>query len=202
MNSFPRLLCLATLVSSAFAQSSNPQFVNSDPSLVNENQVTAEQSAMQHRAILPDSQSNLQTRSDSDRVNATLPTATVLRLKLDRSISTATARPGERLTATLTRPVEVNGRLVIPSGSTIDCEVINAHGARRFAGKPAIAIKALGAHMPNGEALSFTASVVDTTKPHELDVDEEGRIRGASPNPMNKIETGALAGAGAIAGGS
>jgi hypothetical protein len=54
--------------------------------------------------------------------------------------------------------------------------------------------------MPSGEQLTFSATVVDTGNPRHLDVDQEGRVRGATPNPMDNIELGALAGAGAVAG--
>jgi hypothetical protein len=146
----------------------------------------------------PDSQPKLQPRPNSGET--VLPTATVLRLKLTRAISTASARPGEQFFATLTRPVEVEGRTVIPAGTSVTCRVDGTHSARRFAGKPSLSIKALSVHTPNGEVLDFTASVIDTATPRKLDVDQEGRVRGATPNPMDKVEMGSLAGAGLIAG--
>jgi hypothetical protein len=131
---------------------------------------------------------------------AVLPTATVLRLKLVRAISTASARTGEQFFATLARPVEVDGRIVIPAGTSVTCRVDGAHSARRFAGKPSLSIKALSVHMPSGEILNFTASVIDTATPKRLDVDQEGRVRGVTYDPMDKVEMGSLAGAGLIAG--
>jgi hypothetical protein len=146
----------------------------------------------------PNSQPRLQPRSNS--VENLLPTATVLRLKLVRPISTASARPGEQFFATLTRPVDVEGRTVIPAGTSVTCRVDSAHSARRFAGKPSLSIKALSAHIPSGETLNFTASVIDTNTPRRLDVDQEGRVRGVTYNPMDKVEMGSLAGVGLIAG--
>ena len=204
MNSFPRLLCLATLATAtAFAQASDSSFITSDPSLATETHaVSTPPDNTQHSQtnsgapVLPDPELRLRSIPE----HTVLPTATVLRLKLNRSLSTATARQGQQFTATLINPLEVDGRTIIPSGAEVNCEIKQAHGARRFAGKPAIAIKANSIRMGSGEQLSFSASVVDTGKPHEFNVDEEGRVRGSSPNPMNKIETGALAGAGAVAG--
>jgi hypothetical protein len=149
-------------------------------------------------ASQPTSQPSLQPRFNSGET--VLPTATVLRLKLMHAISTASARPGEQFFATLTRPVEVNGHTVIPAGTSVTCRVDGAHPARRFASKPSLTIKALSAHTPNGEVLDFTASVIDTANPHRLDVDQEGRVRGVTPNPMDKVEMGSLAGVGLIAG--
>jgi hypothetical protein len=189
MNSFLRLLCLtllsaAVLANGAFAQTS------------------AYAPAPSEAAVMPPAapaeQSGLQLRSNL--VPAVLPTATVLRLKLDRPISTASARPGQQFTATLARPVDVNGRTVISAGSSVNCRVDGAHGARRFAGKPSLSIKAISVHTPSGEQLNFTASVVDTSNPQHLDVNQEGAVRGVTPNPMNKVEMGSLTGVGAIAG--
>ena len=144
------------------------------------------------------SQPTLQPRSNSGET--VLPTATVLRLKLLRSISTASARPGERFFATLTQPVQVDGRSVIPAGTSVTCQIDAAHRASRFSRKPSVSIKALSMHTPGGEVLDFTASVIDTTAPHKLDVDQEGRIRGAVFSPMDKVEVGSLAGVGLVAG--
>jgi len=144
------------------------------------------------------SQPRLQPRFNSGET--VLPTATVLRLKLVRAISTASARPGEQFFATLTRPVEVEGRTVLPAGTSVTCRVDSAHSARRFASKPSLTIKALSVHTPSGEVLDFTASVIDTATPRKLDVDQEGRVRGVTPNPMDKVEMGSLAGVGLIAG--
>jgi hypothetical protein len=193
MNSFPRLLCVATLATAAaFAQTSTGSFVASDPSLASESQTTAQTVRSQPN------QSDLQVRSMPE--HTVLPTATVLRLKLTRSISTASAKPGEQFTATLSQPVEIDGRTIVPSGAFVNCRVEHAHGARRFHGKPSLSIKARSVRMPDGEEFQFTASVVDTSNPRKLDVDQEGSVRGASANPMDKVEMGSLAGAGAIAG--
>ncbi len=102
--------------------------------------------------------------------------------------------------ATLTSPVVVDGRTIIPSGTSVTCRVDGAHGGRRIGGKPWLAIRAVSVQLPSGEVLQFTASMIDTATPRKLDVDQEGRVRGATFSPMDKIETGALAGTGLIAG--
>jgi hypothetical protein len=140
----------------------------------------------------------LQSRANS--AEALLPVATVLHLKLVMPISTVTARRGEKFFATLTQPVVVNGRTIIPSGTSVTCRVDDAHAGRRFAGKPSITVHAYSVHLPSGEVLDFSASVIDTSNPGRFDVDQEGRVRGIVFSTMNKIETGSLAGAGLITG--
>lgn len=206
MNILPRLLCLAMLATAAFAQTPATTFVTSDASLAGENPAATAQPnnppysgpAQTATIAAASAERELQLRPPVERI--ALPTATVLRLKLSRSISTASAHPGQQFTATLSHAVEVQGQAVIPAGATVNCEVRSAHGTRRFGRRPSLSIKALGIRMPSGEELNFTASVVDTSNPHHLDVDPEGNVRGSSLNPMDKVELGSLAGVGAIAG--
>jgi hypothetical protein len=205
MNSFPRLLCLAVLSAAAYAQTPSHNFVTSDPTLAGEFQSrTAKPSAATRSsadirstpATAPAAPADLQIRSG----RAILPTATVLRLKLNHALSTTSARRGQHFEATLALPVEVDGRVVIPAGSSVNCRVDGARGPRRIAGKPSISIKAQSVRLPNGDDLYFSASIVDTGDPHHLDVDQEGRVRGSTPNRTNNIELGAFSGTGAIAG--
>jgi hypothetical protein len=146
----------------------------------------------------PQMQPHLEMRPSPDEV--VIPIATVLRLKLVRELSTATVRPGENFFATLTQPVMVNGQVVIPAESSVACRIEGSRAGRRLGGKPYLHIKAISAHTPTGELLEFTASVIDTTTPKKLDVDQEGRVRGASFTTLDKVETGSLAGAGLVAG--
>jgi hypothetical protein len=155
------------------------------------------ESQLQATAI-PPTGPQLQPRANG--ANTVLPVATVLRLKLERPISTATARRGEKFFATLSRPVVVDGRTIIPSGTSITCRVDGFRAGRRIGGKPWLAIRAVSVQLSSGEVLQFTASVIDSTNPHKFDVDQEGRVRGTTFSPMDKIETGALAGTGLIAG--
>jgi len=146
----------------------------------------------------PQMQPHLEMRPSADEV--VIPIATVLRLKLVRELSTATVRPGEKFFATLTQPVTVNGQVVIPADSSVACRIEGFRAGRRLGGKPYLHFKAISAHTPTGEVLEFTASVIDSTTPKKLDVDQEGRVRGASFTTLDKVETGSLAGAGLVAG--
>lgn len=169
-----RLMCLLLLTTAALAES--PSSPVADETLPPE----------------------LQTRPPA--ADIVLPIATVLRVKLDRTISTATARRGERVPATLSKSVDVRGQTVLPAGTTIVCRIDRAHGTRRFRGRPVLTLKAVAARLPNGDELDFRATTIDTATPQRLDVDEGGNIRGADANPVNKAESVALGGSGAIAG--
>ncbi len=224
MNRLCQLLCVVTFAAAAYAQSSSPSFVTRDPSLAGEmparttaSEPVAKPSAATPKpsapiapapksaevhvlpAALPSEQvHDLQIRTRED--SGALPTATVLRVKLTHPITTAKARPGEQMWATLSAPVTVDGNIVVPAGAVVQCEMKNAHGARRFRGKPLMTIRARSLRMPDGTEMSFNATLVDTGNPNHLDVDQEGRVRGTNHNPMNNLELATLAGVGAIAG--
>jgi hypothetical protein len=192
MKLFLRLLCLLLVATAALAES--PAYSSPD------NDLPAAVSSKPSAAVAnePPEAPELQIRpAQHDTV---LPAATVLRVKLTQNISTASARVGQRFQAALSQPVEAEGQVFLPAGSLIDCRVDRAQGVRRFHGKPLLAIKAIGVHLPDGNLLAFNATVVDTSNPHHLNVDEGGRVRGADSNPMNKVESVALGGSGAVAG--
>jgi hypothetical protein len=197
------MLCLTALATGAFAQSTpSHYFTASASALAVEDSTSApapsEAAVFGPAAPLPQKLQSLRHRSPLAPI--VLPTATVLRLKLDGPLSTAGAKPGEQFTATLARPVEVDGRVILAAGSSVGCRIERAHTPRRFAGKPSLSIKAIRASTTSGEELNFTASVVDTSNPRHLDVDQEGTVHGVSPNPMNKVEMGSLTASGAVAG--
>ena len=154
---------------------------------------------LQAAAIAP-TQPQPQLQPRSSVTETVLPVATALHLKLERPVSTATAHRGDKFFATLTSPVVVDGRTIIPSGTSVTCRVDGFRAGRRIGGKPWLAIRAVSVQLPSGEVLQFTASMIDTATPGKLDVDQEGRVRGRNFTAMDKIETGALAGTGLIAG--
>jgi hypothetical protein len=61
----------------------------------------------------------------------TIPSGTELAVSVNTSISSATANVGDTWTGTVERPVEVNGRTLIPAGSTVTGTVSNVRPARK-----------------------------------------------------------------------
>src|SRR5881227_571882 len=53
----------------------------------------------------------------------TLPPDTVISVQMNGTLSSRTARVGDKFTATVTVPVYVNGRTVIPAGSIVEGRV-------------------------------------------------------------------------------
>jgi len=137
--------------------------------------------------------------------HVSLPTGTAIRMKLDKPLSSERSLPGDRFSGRIAQPDRKNGKTVIPAGASISGQVTRVSSPRRIKGKPSIVLLPEQVTLADGEKLHLSATVVDTGQPRELDVDDEGHIRGrgrdGSDNRETLVGTGAGAGIGAIAAG-
>ena len=69
-----------------------------------------------------------------------IPRGTRFTVRINESLDTRTTRPGERFTATLTRPVVVKGATVIPAGATFSGHVATSAPSGRMKGRAVIAV--------------------------------------------------------------
>ena len=60
-----------------------------------------------------------------------VPTGTVIPLRMDTYLSSDTSRVGDRFTATVFRPVVIDRRVIIPSGSKVEGHITGAERAER-----------------------------------------------------------------------
>lgn len=119
-----------------------------------------------------------------------VPADTVIAVVLDQTISSKTSRPGDRFTATVESPIEIEGRVVIPKGARAEGVVREAKAAGRFKG---------------GAALSLTlTSITVHGKDHEIQTSAATMSsKGKGKRTAVMVGGGAAGGAGigAIAGG-
>jgi hypothetical protein len=119
-----------------------------------------------------------------------VPENAVLTVVLDQTISSKTAHPGDKFSATIESPVEVEGKLAIPKGARADGVVKDAKAAGRFKGGAALAL----------ELTSITVSGKD------YEVQTAGAAmssKGKGKRTATMVGGGAAGGAaiGAVAGG-
>lgn len=69
-----------------------------------------------------------------------IPAGTELTLALDTTLSSETSHAGDAFSATVVDPIEMDGREVIPAGSTIQGSVTEATPAKRGAGEARLAL--------------------------------------------------------------
>jgi len=145
----------------------------------------AEQSAQPSPSTQP-SQSAEPARAARPE-SAVLPAGTHIVAALQSSISTASARAGDKIVLRTLEPVEVDGRTVVPTGSTIDGEVTYAKGAGRIAGAPALTLRFVDLRLSDGRDTALSC--------------DPFRVVGKSAGKESLEEVGGGAAAGALVGG-
>src|SRR5215471_2535361 len=73
-----------------------------------------------------------------------VPADTVISVVLDQTISSKTANSGDKFSATIESPVEVEGKVAIPKGARADGVVKDAKAAGRFKGGANLALELTG----------------------------------------------------------
>jgi len=119
-----------------------------------------------------------------------VPADTVIAVVLDQTLSSKTNKNGDKFTATVESPIEIDGKIAIPKGARAEGVVSDAKAAGRFKG---------------GAALNLTlASVTVNGKDHELQTSEATMSsKGKGKRTAVMVGGGAAGGAaiGAVAGG-
>ena len=132
---------------------------------------------------------------------AALPTGTAVKMKLETTLATFSSKAGDPFSARVTEPVVMDGKTVIPIGTTVEGRVTKASESRRIAGRPTIAIFPENLVLPNGDKFMLNASLVDTNAHHGSDVNTEGQFKGAGHDGKDLTEIGVGTGGGMLIGG-
>jgi hypothetical protein len=130
-----------------------------------------------------------------------LPTGTAVKMKLETTLATFSSKAGDPFSARVTEPVVMDGKTVIPIGTTVEGRVTKTKEPRRVAGRPTIDIFPEHLVLPNGDRFMLNASLVDTNARHGSDVDSEGQFKGAGHDAKDLTEIGMATGGGMIVGG-
>ena len=130
-----------------------------------------------------------------------LPTATALKMKLETTLTTFSSHAGDPFQARVTEAVVVDGKTVIPIGTTVRGRVTKTNEPRRIAGKPTIALFPETLVMPNGDRIMLNATLVDTNARRGTDVNNEGQFKGDGHDGKDITEIGMGTGGGMLVGG-
>ena len=130
-----------------------------------------------------------------------LPTGTAVKMKLETTLATFSSKAGDPFSARVTEPVVLDGKTVIPIGTTVEGRVTKSNEPRRIAGRPTIAIFPENLVLPNGDRFMLNASLVDTNRGHGTDVNPEGQFKGAGHDGKDLTEVGMGTGGGMLVGG-
>jgi hypothetical protein len=125
----------------------------------------------------------------------TVPADTTMRVRLDRELSSRTARIGDTFSTTVTEPVYAEGTEVVPVGSHVWGRVSTVRPAgRRTPGN--ISVRFTSVQLPNGARYPVNGSLT-TLQTDQVNSDNESTVRGRS----NQKRDAVFIGGGAVAGG-
>src|SRR2546428_10195411 len=134
-------------------------------------------------------------------VAQTLPAGTALKVKLENNLTTFSNKAGDPFSGRVTEAVVIDGKTVIPIGTTVQGRITKITEPRRIAGKPTIGIFPETVVLPNGERYMLNATLVDTSLRAGTDVNEEGQFKGAGHDGKDITEIGMGTGGAMLVGG-
>lgn len=71
----------------------------------------------------------------------TIPEGTIISVSLGETLGSKTSHAGDKFTATMAAPVEVDGKVIIPAGAAVSGTVTEAKAAGRFKGGAVLALR-------------------------------------------------------------
>lgn len=147
---------------------------------------------------VPDTPTDEAVTTPTPAVAPTLPSGTVLKVKLESPISTSTSKVGDPFTGRITENVLSGNKTVIPVGASVQGFIVKVSSPRRIKGLPTIDLRPYQVTMPTGEKYSMNAAIVDTDRSSKTSVNDEGKIvgQGHSKRDVQEIAIGSGVGLG------
>ena len=123
----------------------------------------------------------------------------ILRVRMNQTISSETARVGDQFSTTVVDPVYAGGVEVIPAGSLVTGRVTTVDRASRKSKAGSIGVHFVGLRMPTGITRPINGDLTDVSG-GEMNSDNEGEVSGRSATKRNVVFIGGGAATGAIIG--
>jgi len=135
--------------------------------------------------------------------NIVVPAGTKLPLVLHNAITTRNAHPGDAIYLETLFPITRDNRIVIPAGSYIQGEILEAKRPGKVKGRGEVRIRLNTLILPNGYTVDFNAVPTNAGTGGNETTESEGKIKGDTDKSSDVgtivKTTGAGAGIGAIA---
>jgi hypothetical protein len=129
----------------------------------------------------------------------TLKAGQVIRVRMNQTISSETARIGDQFTTTVVDPVYSGGLEVVPAGSSIIGQVRNVKRASRQSKAGTIEAHFVSLRLPTGITRAINGDLIDVTSDN-VNADNEGEVSGRSATKRNVVFIGGGAATGALIG--
>lgn len=124
---------------------------------------------------------------------------TIIRVRMEDTLTSRTARIGDRFRTTVVDPVYAGGTEVIPAGSTITGRVTSVKRAERKSKAGTMGVDFVSVQLPNGTSRAISGSLTDVTGQNN-NYDNEGQVTGRSSTKRNVVFIGGGAATGALIG--
>jgi hypothetical protein len=124
----------------------------------------------------------------------------IIRVRMNQTITSETARVGDQFTTTVVDPVYSSGLEVIPTGSQIVGRVTTVNRASRKSKAGTIGVHFVSLRLPTGITRSMNGDLTDVTTDSNVNADNEGEVEGRSATRRNVVFIGGGAAAGALIG--
>lgn len=134
------------------------------------------------------------------QTNAPVPAGTTLMVRLETTLATFSNRVGDPFRGSLTQPVVVDGKTLLPAGTVVEGRVTKLSEPRRISGKPTIGILPEAIILSSGERYYLDATLTDTNIPGS-DVNNEGQFKASGHDRRDTIEQGGGTAGGMLIGG-
>jgi len=124
---------------------------------------------------------------------------TLLRTRIQDTLSTSTTLRGTRFTAEVTEPVVRSGRVIIPVGSILNGQVTEVRGGRPITGAALLHLETRDVTLPDGTHYIAHAQLVDTGR-SDFNVTDEGTLKKKAHTKETLAVFGGVTGASAVTG--
>lgn len=149
-------------------------------------------------AVAPDIDAGVVTSYDY-QPNA-VAEGTLIKARLAGTLSTQTSHVGQHFVATLSAPVQHNGRIIIPQGASLEGRVTKIKSGSRISGGAAMHLEPETITLPDGTMFHINARVSDVDWGRGSHVNDEGTIVGGNHVTGHAVTLAATTGGGAITG--
>jgi hypothetical protein len=131
-----------------------------------------------------------------------IPAGTMLRVKLDTTLTDKTNKTGDTFTGEVSEPITVNGKEIIPKYSEVDGHIAFLKPSGRVAGKAQMRLVLDRIVTPDGLVFPLNGSLQDaqggvcakTTNTGTTKADQEGTIVGCGKSKKKTLEAMGIAG--------
>ncbi len=101
---------------------------------------------------------------EPDTVSLTVPAGTLIALRLKDTLSSHDTPVGANFSAEVTQEISVGGRVVIPAGSIVRGEVMEARPANKIGGRAVLSVKFTELDTPGNDPIAISARLAQSGK--------------------------------------